>query len=99
MEPTSNFAYAGPFNEMVSLGVLAVRLQGLNKALKWDGENMKFTNISASEELKILISADFNVIDGHPTFDNKYETLNALASANEYIKHTYRQGWGLPDMP
>ena len=99
VETSSNFAYSGPFNEMVSLGVLAVRLQGLNKALKWDGENMKFTNISASEELKILVSADFNVIDGHPTFDNKYETLNALASANEYIKHTYRQGWGLPDMP
>ena len=46
LEAASNFAYAGPFNEMVMLGVLAVRLQGLNKALKWDGENMRFTNIS-----------------------------------------------------
>ena len=58
-EGTSNFAYSGPFNEMVMLGVLAVRLQGLNKALEWDGENMRFTNISATEELKIMISRRF----------------------------------------
>ncbi len=98
-EATSNFAYAGPFNEMVSLGVLAVRLQGLNKALQWDGENMKFTNISDSEELKIMLSDEFKVIDGHPTFNNKYITLNALESAKEYIKHNYREGWSLPAMP
>jgi hypothetical protein len=90
-ETSSNFAYAGPFNEMVSLGVLAVRLQGLNKALKWDGENMKFLNISENEELKIMVSDEFKVVDGHPTFNKEYKTLNALESANYYIKHTYRQ--------
>jgi hypothetical protein len=99
IETSSNFSCAGPFNEMVSLGVLSIRLQGLNKALKWDGANMKFTNISASEELKIIKSDDFKVIDGHPTFKKEYDTRNALASAAEYIKHTYRQGWNLPDMP
>jgi hypothetical protein len=60
---------------------------------------MKFTNISATEELKIMISDDFSVKDGHPTFDKKYETFNALESANSYIKHTYREGWQLPEMP
>jgi predicted dehydrogenase len=98
-EGTSNFAYSGPFNEMVMLGVLAIRLQGLNKALKWDGENMRFTNISPTEELKIMISDDFKITDGHPTFDKKYVTFNALESTNKYIKHTYREGWNLPDMP
>ena len=72
-EGTSNFAYSGPFNEMVLLGVLAIRLQGLNKALAWDGVNMKFTNISPGEELKIMTSDDFSVKDGHPTFDKKYD--------------------------
>jgi hypothetical protein len=96
---TSNFAYSGPFNEMVMLGVLAIRLQGLNKALAWDGENMKFTNISATEELKIVKSDDFKVVSGHPTFDKKYETFNALESANGYIRHNYREGWKLPEMP
>jgi hypothetical protein len=99
IEGTSNFAYAGPFNEMVSLGVLSVRLQGLNKALEWDGANMKFTNISATEELKIMKSDEFKVVDGHPTFNKTYDTFNALSSANEYIKHTYREGWSLPEMP
>mgnify|MGYP000812197408 CR=1 FL=1 len=33
VEGTSNFAYSGPFNEMVLLGVLAIRLQGLNLSL------------------------------------------------------------------
>jgi hypothetical protein len=81
------------------LGVLAIRLQGLNKALAWDGVNMKFTNILSTEELKIVKSDDFKVVDGHPTFDKKYETFNALESANVYIKHNYREGWNLPAMP
>jgi hypothetical protein len=67
--------------------------------LKWDGENMKFTNISPSEELKITLSDDFKIVDGHPTFDKKYDTSNAVESANKYIKHIYREGWSLPDMP
>jgi predicted dehydrogenase len=99
IESTSNFAYAGPFNEMVLLGVLAIRLQGLNKALAWDGENMRFTNISATEDLKVLLSDKFSVNDGHPTFDRKYATFNAQTAADEYIKHTYREGWNLPAMP
>ncbi len=60
---------------------------------------MKFTNISATEELKIVKSDDFKVVDGHPTFDKKYETFNALESANAYIKHNYREGWNLPAIP
>jgi predicted dehydrogenase len=99
IEGTSNFAYAGPFNEMVLLGVLAIRLQGLNKALDWDGPNMRFTNIPDNEELKIMTSDNFKVTDGHPTFDKQYKKSNALASANEYIRHTYRDGWSLPAMP
>ena len=42
----SDFSVSGPFNEMVVMGVLAVRLQVLNKVLYWDGPNMNFTNIS-----------------------------------------------------
>ena len=34
----SDFAEAGPFTEMVLMGVLAVRLQALNRELEWDGE-------------------------------------------------------------
>ncbi|MBI5010825.1 MAG: gfo/Idh/MocA family oxidoreductase, partial [Bacteroidia bacterium] len=98
-EGSSSFAYAGPFNEMVMLGVLAVRIQGLNKAVSWDGENMRFTNISQKEELKIMVSDDFKVVDGHPTFDKKHQTFNASESAQQYIKHTYREGWSLPSMP
>ena len=97
-EPTSNFAYSGPFNEMVLLGVLAIRLQSLNKSLEWDGENMSFTNISASEILRIVVSDEFKIVDGHPNFNTKYAEMNALETANEYIKHTYREGWNLPDV-
>ena len=99
VEATSNFLYSGPFNEMVLLGVLAIRLQGLNKTLEWDGENMRFANISPSEELKILSSSNFQMKEGNPRFNKKYETFNAVASANEYIKHSYREGWNLPLMP
>jgi hypothetical protein len=98
VEATSNFAYSGPFNEMVLLGVLAIRLQGLNKSLKWDAGKMQFTNISSSEELKIITSNEFKVIDGHPHFNTQYAKFNALERANEYIRHTYRDGWSLPAM-
>jgi hypothetical protein len=95
-QPTSHFDMAGPFNEMVVMGVLAVRLQSLHRELHWDGENMRFTNISDNDELRVVVSDDFRVIDGHPHFDTKYVTLNALESVEEYIRHTYRDGWSLP---
>jgi predicted dehydrogenase len=99
VEGTSHFGYSGPFNEMVLLGVLAIRLQSLNKSLKWDAGNMRFTNISTSDELKIVTSDEFKVIDGHPHFNTQYKKFNALETASEYISHTYRKGWKLPPMP
>ena len=99
VEGTSNFAYAGPFNEMVLLGVLAIRLQSLNKTLNWDAENMRFSNISPAEELNVVTSDEFKVIDGHPHFNTKYAKFNAVEAATGYIRHTYRNGWTLPDMP
>ena len=47
----SHFGEAGPFNEIVLMGVLAVRLQKLGKILDWDGPNMQFTNISNDEKV------------------------------------------------
>ena len=83
----SDFSEAGPFNEMVVMGVLAVRLQGLNKVLDWDGANMQFTNIGENEEIAFTLSGD------------EKETHNARQFARELIKHTYREGWSLPAMP
>ncbi len=96
----SDFAEAGPFNEMVVMGVLAVRLQGLNKELEWNGEKMEFTNIADNETLKICIEDSFSIKDGHPTFNKKWtEPMNARQFAAEMVKHNYRQGWSLPQMP
>jgi len=42
----------------------------------------------------------FKIHDGHPTFNKTWtEPVDATAYASELIKHTYRQGWKLPDMP
>ncbi|MDR2858973.1 MAG: Gfo/Idh/MocA family oxidoreductase [Mediterranea sp.] len=100
IETTSSFREAGPFNEMVVMGVLAVRLQALNQELNWDGENMKFTNIAKDATIRTVIKDGFHIKDGHPTFDKAMtEPVNAAAYAEELIKHTYRDGWKLPDMP
>ncbi len=100
VETKSNFAEAGPFNEMVVMGVLAVRLQGLNKELIWDGQKMEFTNIDDSETVRICIEDAFTIKDGHPTFNKKWtDPMNARKFAAEMIRHTYRSGWSLPDMP
>ncbi len=98
-EASSCFEYAGPFNEMVAMGVLAVRLQGLNRTLDWDGEKMQFTNIAESDKLKIVTVDQFEVINGDPKFIRQYADFSAKEIATEWIKHTYREGWSLPEMP
>lgn len=100
VETLSPFSEAGPFNEMVVMGVLAVRLQSLNKELEWDGENMKFTNIGSDETIKTVIKDGFSITDGHPTFNKDWtDPVNAQQFAAELIKHEYHNGWALPDMP
>ena len=91
IESSSNFQFSGPENEMVVMGVLATRLSGLNglhRELQWDGENMKFTNISDSDMIKIVTVDEYQVIDGDPQFDRRFADFNALEMANEWIKHT-----------
>ena len=96
----SDFAEAGPFNEMVVMGVVAVRLQGLNQILEWDGEKMEFTNIPADATVRSVIKDGFSIKDGHPTFNKTWtEPVNARQFAAELIKHNYREGWELPAMP
>ena len=100
VETKSNFNISGPLNEVVVMGVLAVRLQTLNKELLWDGENMEFTNIGPNEEIRIIKKDDFKVVDGDPKFNKIYtDPVNAQQFARELIKHNYREGWKLVDMP
>jgi predicted dehydrogenase len=96
----SDFEEAGPFNEMVVMGAVAVRLQSLNKQLEWDGEAMKFSNITDSEQIKTVLKDGFELHDGHPTFNKEWtEPISAKLFSEELIKHTYRKPWSLPDMP
>lgn len=93
VECSSNFDYAGPLNETVVAGNLAVRLQDLRRRLEWDAENMKITNISDNDEIRVVTSDTFTVIDGDPRFDTKFATMNAKEAAENYVKKTYREGW------
>ncbi|MDR1331816.1 MAG: Gfo/Idh/MocA family oxidoreductase [Tannerella sp.] len=96
---SSDFSEAGPFNEMVVMGVLGVRLSGLARELDWDGENMRFTNISETDKFGIVKADNFSVKDGHPTFGRDVLEVEAKSFAEELVKHTYRSGWSLPPMP
>ncbi len=101
-EASSNFEYSGPFTETVDMGVMAVRLAGLyglHRELKWDGDNMCFTNISENDKIKIVTYDDFKVIDGDPRFDRRFTEYNAAEAAKEWVKHTYHNGFSLPEMP
>lgn len=100
VQTASPFSEAGPFNEMVVMGVVAVRLQALNQELEWDGANMRFTNIPDNATIRTVIKDGFKITDGHPTFDKTMtDPYNAKAFAQEMIRHTYREGWKLPEMP
>ncbi len=85
--PLSNFEYAGPLNEMVVMGNLAVRMKNLNKKLAWDGPNMRITNLADNDVIRVA--------NGIPKQEPRQVTLNAKQAAEEYIRHTYRQGWSL----
>jgi predicted dehydrogenase len=96
--PASNFNYSGPFNEMVVMGNLAVRLQSLEKTLLWDSENMKVTNINASEKLrttKLLPFSNDIVTKKVDDESKKRVEWNALKMCNNWIKHEYQNGWKL----
>lgn len=96
----SDFSQAGPFNEMVVMGVLAVRLQALNQELEWDGENMHFTNIPKDATIRTVIEDGFSINEGHPTFKTTYtDPVDANEYAEGLIKKNYREGWNLPEMP
>jgi len=94
-EPASNFNVACPLTEIVLAGNLAIRLQDLNRRFMWNNEKMKITNINANETIRVLKSRDFipRSRKGQPLRDDKWEKLNAKESAQEWIKHTYRDGW------
>ena len=85
--PASNFEYACPLNEMVVMGNLAVRMQGLRKKLKWDGPNMVFTNLSDDDKI--------TVTNGIPEAEPKKLVLNAKQFAADLVKTNYREGWNL----
>ena len=85
--PLSNFEYSGPLNEMVVMGNLAVRMKSLDKKLAWDGDNMRITNLSDTDVIKVT--------NGIPKQEPRQLTINAKQAAEEYIRHNYREGWSL----
>ena len=100
-KPASSFEYAGPFNEMVVLGNLAVRLQSLKKTLMWDSETMQVTNIGENEKIRTALLAPYEsdvVTRKVERSSKKWEEQNALEMCNEWIKHEYQNGWTLPEI-
>ncbi len=96
--PASSIEYAGPFNEMVVMGNLAIRLQSLKKTLLWDSENMKVTNIGAEEKIRTAKLSPYSsdvVSKKVHNGSKKWMEQNALEMCEEWIKHEYQNGWSL----
>ena len=73
-----------------------VLIRNLNGTVKrWNSQISPTVNV-----VKICIEDRFTIADGHPTFNKKWtDPMNAKQFAAEMVKHTYRKGWTLPDMP
>jgi hypothetical protein len=97
---SSDFSISGPLNENIVMGVAAVRLQELDQWLKWDGEQMRFTNIAPDAKLHVSNAIEFSIHDGHPSFTaaDKVE-INAAEYAARLIKPVYQNGYVLPELP
>ncbi len=91
----SHFEYAGPFNEVVVMGTVASRLSSLNRILRWDGENMQFTNIKPDEKIGIPKAVIVNNANGNPRYNTEWEEVNALEYAKGLVKREPRPGWEL----
>lgn len=91
----SHFAYAGPFNEVIVMGTVAARLSGLQRILKWDGENMKFTNIKPDEKIRVPKTVKLDTSKKVPQYKSEYEIINAYEYAKQLINTKPRQGWEL----
>jgi len=95
-KPASSFEYAGPFNEMVVMGNLAVRMQSLQKTFLWDSENMKVSNLTSDEKLITtkLLPFTSDVVTKRVDDQSKQKVeWNAQEMCEEWIKHKYRDGW------
>jgi len=96
--PASEFSYSGPFNEMVVMGNLAVRLQSLQKTLLWDSKNMQVTNIGDDEKIRTTKLSPFSsdVVTRRVERQSKeWVEWNALEMSKEWVKHEYQNGWKL----
>ena len=52
------------------------------------------------KHLRTCIKDGFTIHDGHPSFNKTWtDPINAKQFAAELVKHNYREGWKLPDMP
>lgn len=91
--PSSHFDYAAPLAEVVVMGNLATRLQDLKRPLKWDGDNMRISNITSDDEIRVVTSDEFKVVNGDPKFNTQYATMNAKEASQKYIKPVYHNGW------
>ena len=97
-KPASSFEYAGPFNEMVVMGNLAVRLQSLQKTLMWDSGQMRVTNIGNDEKIRTAQLAPYasDIVTRQVERDAvTWVEQNALEMSNEWIRHAYQNGWTL----
>ncbi len=97
-QPASNIGYAGPFNEMVVMGNLAIRLQSLGKTLLWDSKKMKVTNIADNEKIRTAKLAPFSsdvITQAVEQEALSWVEQNAKEMCNEWIKHEYYNGWKL----
>ena len=94
-ETASNFEVACPLTEMVLLGNLAIRLQGLNRRLLWDDRLMKVINVNPGETVRMLESVEYrDILPGkEPACFKKWKELNAAESAENWIRPKYREGW------
>jgi len=96
--PSSSFEYAGPFNEFVVMGNLAIRLQSLEKTLLWDKENMKVSNIGSDEKIrtsKLFPFPEEIITRKVERAAREWVEQNALEMSEEWIKHEYQNGWKL----
>ena len=91
----SHFAYAGPFNEVVVMGTIAARLASIQRILKWDGENMKFTNIKPDDKMRIPKFVKLDTTTKVPRYNTEYEIINAYEYAQNLINEKPRKGWEL----
>lgn len=90
---SASFNSQEALTETLLCASMAVRMQSLNRKLEWSSEQMRFSNVSSTDELRMVEAKNFDIQNGLVQLNTNESTYNAEQFVNETVRPVSRIGW------